>query len=478
VQIVKERSRLIFTDYSPTEKRAIEKLVSTEEKIFTFEDPDKQTIYLPTGMEHAVKTQLRHPIVYKTAPWPAKQAKPSGSGHFEPRNQMQIDAIKFALACAKKLTPLVGFILPPGAGKTFMASYCAVKVGLKTLIITPTSGIRDQWAEALHTMMMVPRENITIATSARSFIETNADYIVTLQPTIANINKNFDLEKLLKDKQFGIKIIDECQMFFHNIIRVDGCSNFAHNWYLTGTFGRSGEEENALYQKMFGEIKLFTVPDKKPTIFNRKPGDIYGQKPHMHCDMYWMKSGLTKEQAASVAKSTKYGVSVPKYTELVIPSDGRVTVFVQKVLEIVKRAEKRTPYGSMLLLTPTIKSVEIMATHLRRAFPSKKIMTIHSGISKDEIARAKAEADIIVSTVKSAGTGFDVPTLSKLVVTEQFKSWILTDQVSGRLRRRPDGKDTYMYDIVDRSVKQLRLWGKARSEILRRKSKKFTVRDI
>ena len=40
----------------------------------------------------------------------------------------------------------------------------------------------------------------------------------------------------------------------------------------------------------------------------------------------------------------------------------------------------------------------------------------------------------------------------------------LADQVSGRLRRRDDEKDTYMWDIVDADVKQLRAWANARAD--------------
>ena len=80
--------------------------------------------------------------------------------------------------------------------------------------------------------------------------------------------------------------------------------------------------------------------------------------------------------------------------------------------------------------------------------------------------------------MKSCGTGFDVKGLSKLIVAEQFKSWILADQVSGRLRRRPDGKVTYMWDIVDASIPQLRAWANARADVLRRKSKSFKVIDL
>jgi len=337
-------------------------------------------------------------------------------------------------------------------------------------------------------MFKVPAERVIAISSPKEFINVKADFVVISQASLAVLNKNYDLEKIMKTNKFGIKVIDEVQMWFKNIILVDGSSNICHNWYLTGTFGRSADEENELYQQMFGDLAIFREKDKTPTLFNRKPGNIYGMKPHMNCTMIWTKSGLSKEQIKKVTSSMRYseregkwmrfGISIPAYTELIIPSDGRMTKFLGKILEVIKMANREVTYGKMLVLVPTIVSVEIIADHIRKMYPNLKVGTIHSRNAKADNTKAKLECEIMVSTVKTAGTGFDAPGLSKLVVAEQFKSWILADQVSGRLRRRPDGKETHMWDIVDSTIPQLRAWANARAGVLKRKSKKFTVKDL
>ena len=111
-------------------------------------------------------------------------------------------------------------------------------------------------------------------------------------------------------------------------------------------------------------------------------------------------------------------------------------------------------------------------------FPEKKIGTIHSRQSKAENDKAKAESDIIVSTISSCGTGFDWKGLAKLITFAQYQSWILADQISGRLRVRDDGLETYMWDIVDADVKQLRAWANSRADVERRKSTTFKVIDM
>ena len=369
-----------------------------------------------------------------------------------------------------------------------MACYSAIKVGLRTLIIVPTSGIKVQWGETLTDMFKVDPSKVKLINNPKDFINVKADFVIVSQASLAVLNKTYDLEKIMKANKFGIKVIDEVQMWFHNIIKVDANSNIANNWYLTGTFGRSGEEENNLYQEMFGNLAIFREKDKNPTIFNRKPGNVYGMKPHMHVKMMWTKYVLSKEEIKKVSstmryseragKWMRYGISIPAYTELVIPSDGRMTRFLKNVLTVVKMANEEVKYGKMLILSATIASCEVILEYVSKMYPDKKIGTINSRNSKAENDRVKAECDILISTVKSAGTGFDVKDLSKLVVCEQFKSWILADQVSGRLRRRPDGKDTYMWDIVDAQVPQLRAWANERADVLRRKSKSFKVIDL
>lgn len=371
---------------------------------------------------------------------------------------------------------------------TFMACYAAIKVGLRTLIIAPTTGVKAQWAETLTNMFNVDPSRVKVVQSPKDFINVKSDFVVVSQASLAVLNKTYDLEKIMKANKFGIKIIDEVQMWFHNIVKVDGNSNICHNWYLTGTFGRSGEEENNIYQQMFGNLSIFREEQKKATIFNRKPGNVYGMKPHMHVKMMWGHSGISKEDVAKVSESiryseragkwVRYGISIPAYTKLVIPEDGTMTKFLRMVLKVIQSAEREVPYGKMLILTPTIYSVDIIAGHVKAMFPDKTVGTINSHNSKATNDKTKAECDILISTVKSCGTGFDVKDLSKLVVAEQFKSWILADQVSGRLRRRPDGKDTYMWDIVDADVRQLRAWANARADVLKRKSKTFKVIDM
>lgn len=485
--ITKQRTRLIFTEFTDSEKKYLEDTVASMDNIFMYIDPDGGVLGLPTGMEKTVKKMFPKAkfIDDSAAYWPYATITPV-EHDAAPRNQMQVDCINFILDHAKKKEKLA-CIIQPGGGKTFMACYSAIKVGTRTLIIAPTSAIKQQWVDTLVKMFKVPEDKVLFVKNPGQLINVKADFVVVSQASLAVLNNKYNLEKILKDDKFGIKVIDEVQMWFKNIINVDANSNFANNWYITGTFGRSGDDENRLYQEMFGDLAIFREKEKKPTIFNRKPGNIYGLKPYIHTTMVWANSRLTEAQVKKVTNSMRYseregkwvrfGLSVPAYMEMVIPPDGSMTPFLRTIINTVKRAEKEIKYGTTLVLGNTISSAEIVASYLRKEYPDKKIFTYHSRHTAQENENAKKEADIIVSTVASAGTGFDWKGLGKLVVFAQYKSWILADQISGRLRRRDDEKECYMWDICDSRIRQLRIWGNVRAKVYQRKCKSFKVID-
>jgi hypothetical protein len=296
------------------------------------------------------------------------------------------------------------------------------------------------------------------------------------------------MENVLRNCKFGFKVIDEVQMWFQNIINIDGCCNIPNNLYLTGTFGRSGEAENKLYQEMFGDINIFREKEKTPTFWNRKPGNIYGMKPHTICKMFWAHSHLTKEELQKVTnkwrysersdKWTRIGIGVATYSKLIFPEDGTITPFMKQLIKIIRRAFKECDYGKTLILMPSISSAEMFKSIMEEMYPDLTVGTIHSYNSFAENENNKKTCDCLVSTPQSAGTGFDYKGLSRLIVAAQYSSWILTSQIRGRCRVRDDGRATYMYDMVDADIPQLRRWANKRAAILRKECLEFKVVDI
>ena len=89
---------------------------------------------------------------------------------------------------------------------------------------------------------------------------------------------------------------------------------------------------------------------------------------------------------------------------------------------------------------------------------------MHSRNSKSDNDYAK-HADIIVTTIGSAGTGTDIPGITDIICCSPFVSRVTCSQVFGRIRYIP--KKCHYYDIYDESVLMDKIWMKARSKTLR-----------
>lgn len=489
MKIELERTRIIISNYNKFDRHDLEEIVSTSDRTFFYEDKEKHRICVLPGLAEDIKNAFPEAIFEDKSKSYWDYAKITPVKHdAEPRNQLQKDFINFLVKSANEQKGKVVGVLAPGTGKTFMACYTALKLGLRTLIIAPNAQIRDQWVHTLLNMFGVDLYNVSNATNPREFNRRDTDFVCCTQSLLTAIDKSYDLEKLLKDSKFGIKIIDETHLFFNNLLRVDGSSNICYNWYLTGTYGRSGQEENQLFLNMFKDSEIFSVPEGKKTFFNRKPGNIYGEKPHTFVTMVWTHSTINKAQTKSVMISTRpsqrtgdflrYGISIPAYTQVVLPTDGRRTPFFETILKVIKLADRKVNYGKMLILLPTVEVVDMFHAIVSDMFPRKVVARVHSKVKIPSLEILKRESDIIVSTIKSTGTGFDWKGLAKLVVADQYKSPILCSQVVGRLRRRADKRPTYMWDIVDADIRQLRVWANARANIERKVSKKFEVIDM
>ena len=108
---VKERTRLIFTDYNDGERRKIEDLVASMDNVFLYQDPDDKMIGLPTGMEATIKRVFPYAKFTdnSSAYWDFARIQ-QVEHNAQPRNQLQIDFINFVLENAKKKQKLAGIL--------------------------------------------------------------------------------------------------------------------------------------------------------------------------------------------------------------------------------------------------------------------------------------------------------------------------------------------------------------------------------
>lgn len=342
---------------------------------------------------------------------------------------------------------------------TFCVAYATNKLKRKSLIITPTEGLKVQWINTYRKMMGYREEQIcNIAGGAVIDAILNdaippADIYVANHSTLRNYltsTNGWMFHQFMKKLQVGIKVYDEAHLDFANILLLDDFSNTEQTWYLTATFGRSDKTEQKCYKQAFSTLVSYGENESLATM--RKHVIYHTVQINTHVTPYHR------------AKLMAYpGFSAAKFGKYAFFEDKNETCYhaIQKCLDLLKDKE-----GKILVFVPLIDAVESVADKLHRDYPDKKIGRYHSRMPKDE-KEEELKKDIIVTTIKSCGTGKDIPGLRALISADPLASKLGSRQLVGRLRPYSEILDTYFFDIVAIDILPCTWWWKARYKAIK-----------
>jgi superfamily II DNA or RNA helicase len=478
MRILKQPTRYVFYDSDANDLSILTRLVSANGISYLYKNNKEKWAACPIGLEKYIAKKY-HPSLIKNDPNPWQASKLSVTeSKIQPRDRLQKDAMKFIIDNSK--STYIAIIVPPGIGKTVLGIMAAIKYGERTLIICPNTNIKAQWMDTLLNMFQIPKQKVLDADSPMKLKTANQDFIICIQQPLASLAESGELEDVLKKLKIGTKITDEAHMFFKNNIAIESSSNIRHNILLTATFTRTNDEESRLFDVIYSKVKRLTI-----TADDLEKYDI---NKHVNIVAVELNSKLSLEQIRAMTTSAQVGnkyivtLNIGRYTASTFPNQG-VTTYMKQFINVIRIFRNKITYGKMLILVPTIQAVDRVAGILKQIYPDKAIGTLHSKNSKSANNYAKKEANIIVSTIKSAGTGVDIKNLSMMIVGEQFRSKILSNQASGRLRpyfeTLKNGekiqRDTYYVDICDKRITQLRSWRDDRLIELKKKAKSYQV---
>lgn len=369
---------------------------------------------------------------------------------YDPRDKIQEESVKFLKGPEHQLA----LNLFMGLGKTFCVAYASTELREKAIIITPNESLKQQWIATYHKMfdyrpknlMNIAGSNIIEAIMADA-IEPADVYFVnhqTLRSYMTSTN-GYNLHKFFKKLNVGIKVYDESHMEFANILLIDFFSNTNRTWYLTATFDRSDKTESMCFKRAFNSVIAYGEMQSKEVI-----------QKHVIYHVVNINSRITpKDRAKVIGYAGMTAASYGNYAFMTDPSQSAYNAILE-ILNKTKNVE-----GKTLIFVPLIDAVDDVVKKLKHDFPDKSVAAYHSRISKDEKESAMKK-DIIVSTIKSCGTGKDIAGLRCLISAEPVASKVVTEQMFGRLRPYGEGKDTYFFDIIDICIPPINWWARAR----------------
>lgn len=369
---------------------------------------------------------------------------------YDPRDRIQEESIKFLCGPEKQL----GLNLSTGLGKTFCVAYATTKLRIKTIIITPNESLKQQWIATYNKMfdyrpkhlMNIAGSNIIDAIMEDAVDEADVYFVnhQTLRSYMVYTN-GYQLHKFFKKINVGIKVYDEAHMEFGNIILLDFFTNTERTWYLTATFDRSDKTESACFKRAFNSVITYGEMESKEVI-----------EKHVLYHVVNFNSRISPKARAKVIGYQ--GLTAVSYGKYAFFEDPNNTAY-QIILMLLNKCKDLE--GKTLIFVPLIDAVDDVVKRLKKDFPDKSVAAYHSKISAEEKQSAEKK-DIIVSTIKSCGTGKDIKGLRCLICAEPIASKVVAEQMFGRLRPYEDNKPTYFFDLVDVCLAPLSWWWKSR----------------
>jgi len=352
-------------------------------------------------------------------------------------------------------------------------TYCAIRA--ITQLTNPTlivcDGLVDQWKKEFLEKTAINEDKIYLIKGAPSLVklfkqkerpEVFIASIDTLRPYIAGINAPYNTipsyQEFLKLFNIGIKVVDEFHLNFGTLVAVDLRSNVQHNLYLSATPKRSSKQEK----------KIFDLVFPKEIISGGGEYDKY-----VNITFYRYRLEFTNQNAFK----TIHGYSHAKYEAYIMNTSLVRQRFVFSVLLPIVNSHyihTRKPGQKLLIFCRTVLFCDSMKEYIAGHFPDLDVRTYTQSDPDSNLE----EADVIVSTAQSCGTGRDIANLITVIQTCSMGSEPLIEQVLGRLRKPKNGDTPEFVDIYNTALSFHMGHYRKRSQIYRSRALKYTEHEL
>ena len=359
-----------------------------------------------------------------------------------PRDDDQVQVINFLLSKGdfsdKSRYGQRAINVQPGFGKTYCSVFASIVSMRRTIILCHREKIKQQWIKTYKEKTDLPDERLCEITGSAKIIELmkgKADYdvFIVLEQTLTSYMKTYGdeaLSEFFNHIACGNKFVDEAHLCFKQMLHIDFFSNVEKNYYVTATCSRADPKEVRVYNLAFGNTIKFG-------------SELQKEKNVVYQLIFYNSDPSLAEQAGI---STKYGVSTYRFADYAFKRDKYKTIYAI-YFEVFKQAI--THEGRIIVVVPKIEYCELLANLTRERYPNLKIATVHSRHEKKENQDACDNADVIISTIGSLGTGADISMVRSLIIMEQYSSKLTAKQLTGRLRLIAPGVESYAYELVD-----------------------------
>lgn len=382
-----------------------------------------------------------------------------------PRDQIQKDAITFLNNNSNTQRFLT---LDVGIGKTYCATAHISQMNQAAMIIS--SNLSAQWYKDIlsYTDNLVGGKDIVMAIGT-SYLKECASYkdskkasiYITTTQTLNSYMETYgrdSLQTLMKELGIGIKVFDEAHKTFKSFTNIDLNAQVNETLYLTATPGRSSNNENLIYKRIYALVPR------------------YGQFTETLSNHYYITHVMYDTNANKFNLSnfrTIRGFHSISYNKYLFENFGdKIVKMIEKfAFPIVSRDRKM----KVQVITDRLIDIAFLKDMIEKDINNcEELKGIEVGtycqlIKNKDLREKELKKNIILGTIGTLGTGRDIKNLQCTLCLTNFSSPILTRQVLGRLRPIVNEK-VFFYDFCDLSVPDMLHQKRLRDNVFRYKN--------
>lgn len=351
----------------------------------------------------------------------------------------------------EKQKPLIDYLMAPGTskvltaqtglGKTRIGLWGIEHIGTRTAIIIKGMYI-PKWIKDIEEAFETKKGDIVVVQGSKALItvmelalagQLEAKFIIISIRTMAAYLEDYDLHKnhstlypvvphkFFETLKVGIRLIDEVHMEFHANYRVDLYTHVPISISMSATLDSDDSFINRMYEVVWPRT-------------TRAPEIEYDRFIAVKCLWY---SLMNPGRVKCLTFFKQYNQT--KFEQSILRDAGMTARYIDMIAGIVKQAyiQVREPGQKMMVFCGTVDMCTRVTKRLKELYPD---LTINRYVAEDEYKQL-LNADIVVSTVLSAGTAVDVPNLRVTLMTNALNSKQANIQVLGRTRRLKDWPD-------------------------------------
>lgn len=352
--------------------------------------------------------------------------------------------------------------LDPGMGKTYIANRIIMMMQTKAFFCIKSMYI-DKWILDIKESFKVDKEDIVVIRGERAFSQVlhlakegklNAKFILCSNMTYFNYLKTYESlgreildigwaclpEEMFELLGVGLRVIDEVHQDFHLNFRQDLYGHVPKTLSLSGSLESDDQNVRNMYNVMFPPAQRFHGAKR----------DVYAvaEAIFYHCPNVDNRIKYTNHALKSYSHVL--------FEQSIMKDKVLLKNYVDMVCDLVQSRYAATAQDGQKLAIyfATVDMCTIVSKELRRRVGAKEVTRYVSEDDYEEML----ECDIIVTTLKSLGTAFDVPGLIMCIMTDSISSIQANIQVFGRLRRLkdwPDHTPEFLYLVCADIPKQM-----------------------